>query len=386
MDECLQYWDQHLKGLDRGYDKKPKVRWYLCNGILPPGPSVTSWPGKWQAGVKSQGSEAVTLALSHNHKLVQGEGKMEKPSSISFSGSAGLMCGEWLSFGAPDLPGDQRMSSQFQACWFSDSQKTDLHVFGQPALTLECEVDTETAQIYCGLCHVLPDGGSRLLTYGLLNLNGLESTRKLTKGKVYRVEVMLDTIGYTVPAGTCLQVQVSPGSFPTSWPAPAQTILTLHSGVLSLPCVGVQNIDPEDIFAETEPRLGPSKKLDVLRQPDFKRNLTYGLSDNVRCITTKSDDGCKYFPDVDTEIDEVNEDRYTITGDDPTSATAFSSRSCTITYQAKTANPIKTETITSSWMKSDEKEFQLTNTLITRVDGVDFFTKTWQETVPRNGV
>merc|ERR1719228_3147971 len=230
MDECLQYWDQHLKGLDRGYDKKPKVRWYLCNGILPPGPSVTSWPGQWQAGVKSQGSEAVTLALSDNHKLVRGEGKMEKPLSISFSGSAGLMCGEWLSFGAPDLPGDQRLSSQFQACWFSDSQKTDLHVFGQPVLPLECEVDTETAQIYCGLCHVLPDGGSRLLTYGLLNLNGLEPTRKLTKGKVYRVEVMLDAIGYTIPAGSSVQLQISPGSFPTSWPSPTNTTLRIMSG------------------------------------------------------------------------------------------------------------------------------------------------------------
>jgi len=311
---------------------------------------------------------------------------MTRHVSVVFSGSAGLMCGEWLSFGAPDLPGDQRLSSQFQACWFSAPQKTDLHIFGQPVVTLECDVDSETAQLYCGLCHVLPGGGSRLLTYGLLNLNGLEPSRQLTKGKVYKVRVMLDAIGYTVPAGSFLQLQVSPGSFPTSWPSPSPTTLNIHSGSLSLPSCGLQKVDPNELFAETQPRLGPCKQLDVLRKSDFKRNLTYGLSDNIRCITTKSNDGCKYYPDVDTEIDEVNEDRYSITGDHPTSAVAFSSRSCTITYQAKTANPIKTETITTSWMKSDEKQFHLTNTLITRVDGVDFFTKTWQETVPRNGV
>ena len=104
---------------------------------------------------------------------------------------------------------------------------------------------------------------------------------------------------------------------------------------------------------------------------------------------------------MDTEIDEVNEDRYSITGDDPTSAVAFSSRSCIITYQvsqdrlgyylqllfqARTATPIKTETITTSWMRSDQKHFHLTNTLVTRVDGVDFFSKTWQESVARNGI
>ena len=50
MDECLAYWDQHLKGVERGYEQKPKVRWYLCNGVIPPGPSVVSWPGQWQAG------------------------------------------------------------------------------------------------------------------------------------------------------------------------------------------------------------------------------------------------------------------------------------------------------------------------------------------------
>ena len=46
--------------------------------------------------------------------MIQGNGKMSMPVSIAFSGNAGLTCGEWLSFGAPDLPGDQRVASQFQ--------------------------------------------------------------------------------------------------------------------------------------------------------------------------------------------------------------------------------------------------------------------------------
>ena len=76
------------------------------------------------------------------------------------------------------------------------------------------KVDTETAQIYCALCHILPDKSSRLITYGLTNLNGkfkyeisiqnikcllnilaLEPSRKLELGKVYKVTLKLDTIG-----------------------------------------------------------------------------------------------------------------------------------------------------------------------------------------------
>jgi len=386
MDECLAWWDQHLKGMDRGYDQKAKVRWFLCNGVVPPGPSVESWPGQWQAGERSEGSSTVVYTLSDDCLMKQGQSKMSKPVSISFSGSAGLMCGEWLSFGAPDLPGDQRVASQFQACWFSETLETDFHIFGQAAISVECEVDKQVGQIYCGLCHVMPDGGFRLITYGLLNLNGLENGRMLTPGKVYTVKIMLDAIGYTVPAGQSLLLMVSPGNFPTSWPSPLKTKLTLHSGSLSLPLVSIEEVQDEDIFIQTKSRLGPSMHVDVLRKATFDRKLSYGLSDSVRCITTKTDEGCKYYPDVDTEIDEVNEDRYTITGDDPTSAVAFSSRSCLITYQAHTENPIKTETMISSWMKADQLMFNLTNTLVTRLDGVDFFTKTWQEAVPRNGV
>ena len=63
---------------------------------------------------RSEGATNVVYTLSDSHRMDQGDSKMSKPVSVSFSGSAGLMCGEWLSFGAPDLPGDQRVASQFQ--------------------------------------------------------------------------------------------------------------------------------------------------------------------------------------------------------------------------------------------------------------------------------
>ena len=90
-----------------------------------------------------------------------------------------------------------------------------------------------------------------------------------------------------MPAGHSLQLLVSPGSFPTSWPSPVQTRLTLQSGNLVLPSVSVDNVKDEDIFTETQPRLGPSKHVDILRKATFQRNLSYGMSDSVRCITTK---------------------------------------------------------------------------------------------------
>ena len=95
---------------------------------------------------------------------------------LCIPGSAGLSCGEWLSFGAPDLAGDQRSVAHYHACWTSPALTDHLHILGRTELVLDCQVDTEQAQVYAALCHVMDSqgggGGFRLLTYGLLNISG----------------------------------------------------------------------------------------------------------------------------------------------------------------------------------------------------------------------
>ena len=110
------------------------------------------------------------------------------------------------------------------------------------------------------------------------------------------------------------------------------------------------------------------------------------MSDKRREIIVTTDEGVTYYPDVDTEIEEKNVDHYTILGDDPTSAEAVCTRSCSIIFAARTEKPIKTLTQTRSVMRADSKNFLVTNTLSTKLDGVDFFSKTWKEEIPRNGV
>ena len=84
---------------------------------------------------------------------------------------------------------------------------------------------------------------------------------------------------------------------------------------------------------DMKPRLGPCKEVDTLREGSFSRDLSFSLSGDTRKITVRTDEGCKYYPDVDTEIEEINEDVYTITGDDPLTAEVYCYRKCIITYQ-----------------------------------------------------
>ena len=386
MDECLGWWDAHLK--TESEISGPKVRWFQALGVERPGPWVKKWQGRWQEGEESAGSASLAFSLASHGRLVAGRnGTMDSCVTVGFSGDAGLACGEWLSFGAPDLPGDHRRVSQFQAAWTSDSLEGDTYIFGEADVELELSVDRETAQVTASLCHVFPDGASRLLTYGLLNLCGLEPGRQLKPGKTYTARLAMDPVGYTVPSGHSLQLLLCPGSWPTSWPSPLPVNLAIKAGTISLPTLPKLAPDSSDsMFRHLAPRCGPKKDVEQLRPPKFDREARYGMANNRREIIVTTDDGLTYFPDVDTEIEEINIDHYSILGDDPTSAEAVCTRSCIITYAARTEKPIKTLTQTKSVMRADTKNFLLTNMLTTKLDGVDFFCRTWKEAIPRNGV
>ena len=76
--------------------------------------------------------------------------------------------------------------------------------------------------------------------------------------------------------------------------------------------------------------------MEVIRPDTFTRQLRSGLSDSVRSITTRIDEGIKYYEDVDTLVEETSEYVYTIEGDDPLSAEAYYFKNSVMIYQVIT--------------------------------------------------
>ena len=93
MDECLQFWDEHLKGNPSKitWQDTPRVRWYQCQGEVAPGPSVLSWPGQWQSGKKPQGSSETILTLIDGGKI-SFETRSQKLSNSVDVTFSGLIC------------------------------------------------------------------------------------------------------------------------------------------------------------------------------------------------------------------------------------------------------------------------------------------------------
>ena len=63
MDECLQFWTEHLKGekVRLPWSEVPRLRWWQCEGGLSPGPSVRAWPGLWQAGQRREAGQTLSF-------------------------------------------------------------------------------------------------------------------------------------------------------------------------------------------------------------------------------------------------------------------------------------------------------------------------------------
>ena len=184
-----------------------------------------------------------------------------------------------MSFGAPDLAGDQRHVSGQHGCWFSGPLQQDLHIFGHVEVT--CQLEVQSAHVFVSLCHVMTSrgGGYRLLTYGVKNMSGEKSP---SDSNIKDVTLQLDTIGYTVPAGDGILIMIGPGSFPTIWPTPQPGKLVVHSGNVSVPTCQIDTTHGSKLFAREDmlPRLGPCKNVEVLRNDTFTRDLQYSLSDN----------------------------------------------------------------------------------------------------------
>ena len=62
LDECLQFWTEHLKEEEvrLGWASLPRLRWWQCRGEKQPGPRVDIWPGLWQARDRTGSGDTLT--------------------------------------------------------------------------------------------------------------------------------------------------------------------------------------------------------------------------------------------------------------------------------------------------------------------------------------
>ena len=146
MNECLDFWNFHLKGIDSEKQKiAPKMIWFQCSGSVPPGPSVQEWPGFWCSSENFQFDSQLTYFLNEGHLLDQQDFcGPEKEWNLEYDANSGLTCGEMLSFGGPDLPGNQSIFNKPKTTWKSQSLQRELDLFGFSQFSCQFQLHNDT--------------------------------------------------------------------------------------------------------------------------------------------------------------------------------------------------------------------------------------------------
>ncbi len=169
LQECLRWWDQHLKDIDTGIMDEPMIRAWIQDPA-PPAPYHAERAGRWVAedGWKTGAGPKRTLTLSPGRLDGAASGD---PITIRSPQTAGRFAQAWCSYGsAPDQALDQSGEDGAMTMFLSDPLDEDVEILGFPIFTGEITSDRPVANLIAVLSASDPDGKSTLVSFGVLNL------------------------------------------------------------------------------------------------------------------------------------------------------------------------------------------------------------------------
>lgn len=323
LQETLRWWDRWLRDEPNGVDAEPALRAFI-NDSEPPATYYAERTGRWVAA-EAWPSETTTARVVPLAEMIGGASGTLLVRSPQ---STGLDAGRFFPFGnATDLPPDQRAED-------GRSVRVDLpvdepiDVLGSVAVTLSIASDVPHAHVVVRLCDVAPDGGSTLVTRGVLNLdkrNGRERADALEPGVAEEVVVPLVSTGHRFPAGHRLRIAVSSAYWPWVWPHPVEATLTIDPALssVSIP-VWTRSTDDGVSFEPPE----HAEPIAIRRLPAStdlpQRSVTHDVETGEWVLDVDPGyGGGREYPDGLLFTEESRE-TYRIVDGDPLSATAES--------------------------------------------------------------
>jgi putative CocE/NonD family hydrolase len=319
MAPIMRWWARWLRDEPNGEEHQPRLRAYI-RGPRAPGPLPAEEPGRW-VGVSAWPDAASVQMLALSRELLD-QHIVGEDVAVRSPASTGTRSAVWCPYGSPaQSSGDQRPDDGQSTCFTSAPLHAAVDILGLPSVTLTLSADRPRASVAVRLCHVLPDGASRLLAVGARNLthdDAHETARELVPGERQTVRVDLRAVAQHVPAGHRLRVAVSSSYWPWLWPPPDNVTLTIHldgSNELILPVV------PNSAFEL------PAQPAHDLPEPDnaiaegrSTRTVSWDVATAVSTIHWVEDGGRHRDPVDGLESSYTYEQRYEIAEGDPLTA------------------------------------------------------------------
>ena len=383
LNECVRWWDHWLKNIDTGVQDDTVIRAWMKDTVSPISPRR---PGRWVAE-KNWPATGIThkrLNLLYGELGPEEEEKSHAVLSIQSPLSVGLFAGKWCSYAeTTDLPSDQREEDGGSLIFDTLPLEKDLEILGSPRLEIELSSNKPVATIAARISDVAPNGRATRVTYGVLNLthrNSHENPQELEEGKKYSIVLDMNYVAQKFPAGNQLRLSISSSYWPLAWPSPepARLKIFLANSRLVLP---ERAPKPSDDALRDLGQPGEGRKLSTTllvpshREWEVKRNL----ATNEVVLHVTNNDPMYRLDDINWTVQKDVTEKYfyknnnydTLRGE-VTSKRLFK------------RDEWEAYTLTRTILTSSRTHFRIRATLDAYEEDTRIFSKTWDETIPRD--
>ena len=298
--------------------------------------------------------------------------------------SVGRTSGAWCPYGMPgDLPSDQRIDDGMAVIFETTPLTERIELLGAPVLVADVSADQTNAFLVARLSLVAPDGAATRISYGVLNLTHREShadPSPLVPGQRYRVTLKLNDVGQAVPAGHRLRLALTNAYWPTIWPSPQKTCVTIQTGEsrLELPVRPLREED-SDLRPFDPPEGSPPLETVAIRPASRERRAELDLTGGRLTVVSFKDRGAERIVESGIEIDNEGLETYSIAADDPLSARAEMRWTNRL---ARDGWNVRTESTTVQ--TATEQAFLITTRLDAYDGGTRIFSRAWTFEIERD--
>lgn len=320
LQECLRWWDQHLKGIDTGIMDEPLLRSWIQDPAAPD-PFPATRPGTWVCDPGWPTAGVGTLAFDLAPGRLQ-SGASDKMIPISSTQTAGWTAPSWVAYGVlPDGPLDQRGEAGLMTFLDSDPLDAPLDLLGFPVLRAKVRCSAPQGNIAAVLSAVDAEGRASFICHGTLNLTHRDShanPEPMPVDQWVDITFRLNACGQRVAAGQRLRLQLASAYWPIIWPSDGTADLVLGPGaVLELPVRASGGAEP--VAFQAAEGAAPLEA-EELEPGDYWRKRSVCFNTGAETFERFTDTGLSLHRHTGLAVRAVNMDTYTIHPDDPHSA------------------------------------------------------------------
>lgn len=388
LTEALRWWDHWLKGRDTGIMQEPMYRVWMQDEPALRGAGTIA--GRWVAEDAWPSPRTRTVRYHLNDSTLEAQAHPETVRVLRPLQTVGITAPHWCPFNmATELPTDQSIDDARALAFDSPPLAEPFEILGAAVVNLELSVDRPVAFLSVRLNEVSPDGVSRRVTYGVLNLchrNGHASPAALEPGKRYAIRLQLRDMAHSFKRGSRLRVALSTTAWPLIWPSPEPVTLTLYTGssTLELPVRPPRDADSR-LAAFGAPFIPDNSAARTVIEPpsgaDGAKVFQWDVAGQRLVSHSRGSAGRYRINATGTEVygswDELSE----ISEHDPTSARLTMTRS-----QGFQRADWHVRVETALRLSLTREHFLLTGEMNTFEDDKPFFSRTWERKIPREFV